>query len=141
MQELKATQAREIDKASVTEAESLLVDGALSTDTSKPVMQAGDFYFRSELRERQTSLPPNGFWKRLLHWFFSPQIRNESYLVWSIVISCPFCGLPIMTYFDNHHIISKRPLTVVEPIACPYSASGPDKAHTFHIIEGYITAG
>jgi hypothetical protein len=48
MEALKATKAREITKESVTEAETLVVNGV---SVSKPLtnpMQEGDFYFRPD---------------------------------------------------------------------------------------------
>ena len=65
MELFKATQAREIDKASVTEAESLLVNGALSTELSAPVMKAGDFYFRPVYVSTALVKSSVGFFKKL----------------------------------------------------------------------------
>jgi hypothetical protein len=141
MQELKATKAREIDKASVTEAESLLVDGALSTELSEPVMQAGDFYFRNTFVSRKPD-EPIGFFKRLV-WQLSGKARKsriEIKAISSIVMSCPFCGLPIMTSTWQHHITSRKPLTITESIWCPYASLSPALAHAFRITEGNITA-
>jgi hypothetical protein len=138
MQELKATQAREIDKASVTEAETLFLEDALSPDPTKPVMQEGDFYFRANLVVKADD-PPTAFFKRLIWKLTGKPYTITERIVYTIVISCPFCGLPIMTSLAQH-ISSKRPLTIAEPIACPYSAHDIAKAHSFRITEGNIIA-
>jgi hypothetical protein len=40
----------------------------------------------------------------------------------------------------THHIAVKQPLTISEPIACPYSAQDAAKAHAFRVTEGNIIA-
>jgi hypothetical protein len=138
MQDLKAVQAREIDKATITEAETLVVNGEMVNKAEAPAMQAGDFYFRPNVVATNGS-EPTGFFKRLV-WKLkgSPVIKRER-IVYTVVISCPFCGLAFMTGF-SHHIVSKNPLTITEPIACPYSSQDPAKAHSFLIKDGKIIA-
>jgi hypothetical protein len=41
MQSLKATQAREIDKSTITEAETLALEGRIISQTGKQTMEAG----------------------------------------------------------------------------------------------------
>ncbi len=51
MQSLKATQAREIDKSAITEAETLAFEDRIISQTGKQTMEPGEFYCRS------TSIP------------------------------------------------------------------------------------
>jgi hypothetical protein len=53
MQSLKAShsQAREIDKSTITEAETLAFEGRIISQTGKQTMEPGEFYCRS------TSIP------------------------------------------------------------------------------------
>ena len=38
----------------------------------------------------------------------------------TVIISCPFDGLPMNTSLDNQ-ILSRSPLTLAMPVRCPYS--------------------
>jgi hypothetical protein len=138
MQELKATQAREIDKASVTEAEAIAINGVMDSSADSPEMKAGDFYFRPNLVTK-AGAEPTGFFRRMVWKLSGKPYTITERIVYTIVISCPFCGLPIMTGFAQH-ITAKMPLTITEPIACPYSSFNPAQAHAFRITEGNITA-
>jgi hypothetical protein len=137
MESLKATQAREIDKASVTEAETLVVNNEVMAKVSEPAMQAGDFYFKPNVVTTNSGAP-TGCFKRLVWKLKGSPATTTDRIIYTVVISCPFCGLPIMTGF-SHHIASKNPLTIVEPIACPYSSQDSANAHAFRITEGNIT--
>src|ERR1022692_4734067 len=112
MDALKATTAREIDKASVTEGVNIALhdsDGALLSQSQQGGMQAGDFYCRVNTVARYEKAS----------WFRRVFLRQPEKLVVThpetAVISCPFCGLPLMTSFDNA-ILSKRPLTFEKPV-------------------------
>ena len=138
MQDLKATQAREIDKASITEAETIVVNNEMVRKAEEPAMQAGDFYFRPNVIT-SIAAEPIGFFKRLVWKLKGSPLRKIERVVYTIVISCPFCGLPVLTGL-SHHIASKQPLTITEPVACPYSSQDPTNAHAFRVTEGNITA-
>src|ERR1039458_8314340 len=113
MQALKATTAHEIDRASVTERPALVFEGRTVPD-EKPTMLEGDFYFKQSLYSREVKAP---FWARLFG--RKKQLRMTIDTIESVIISCPFCGLPIMTT-PAHHIVSKNPLTIENKITCPY---------------------
>ena len=134
MEALKATTAREITKESVTEAETLVVNGvSVSKALVRPVMQAGDFYFRPQVIETLVQAP---WWKWLL---FSRAAELKHQVVTTIVISCPVCGLPILTS-PIHRITQRKPLTIDREIACPYAPAGLAGAHSFSIKDGNIIA-
>lgn len=57
MESLKATIAREIIKASVTDAETLAVIGVSVSKPSEHLMQAGNFYFRLTLIQHVIKAP------------------------------------------------------------------------------------
>lgn len=128
---LKATKAREITKESVTEAETLVVNGVSVSKPAEHPMQAGDFYFRPTLIQSTKTLP----WYRRLF------IKNGSYVAYEsvtcIVLSCPVCGLPILTS-PAHRITQRNPLTIDREIACPYAPTGLAGAHAFSIKDGTI---
>ena len=46
MPTLKATEAREIEKTVITEAETLVFEGRVISQTGKQLMEPGEFYFR-----------------------------------------------------------------------------------------------
>jgi len=129
MQALKATTAHEIDRASVTERPALVFEGRAVPDET-PTMQAGDFYFKQSLYSREVKA---SFWARLI----GRKTRIVINTVESVIISCPFCGLPIMTA-PTHKIVAKNPLTIENKITCPYQ--GSDTSHAFTITEGNIIA-
>jgi hypothetical protein len=128
---LKATKTREITKESVTEAETLVVNGVSVSKPATNPMQAGDFYFRPTLVQHLVKLS----------WFDRTfRRRKESVIneqVTTIVISCPVCGLPILTN-PFHKIIKRNPLTLDREIACPYAPQGIAGAHSFSIKDGTI---
>lgn len=135
MESLKATTAREITKESVTEAETLVVNGFLTSKVvERPVMQAGDFYFRPTLIQHIEKLP--WYW-RILTGGGETGVVNDT--VTTIVISCPVCGLPILTS-PAHRITQRQPLTIDREIACPYAPTGLAGAHSFSIKDGNIIA-
>lgn len=76
--------------------EALKATVARPVKTSEELLQWGDFVF----------IP-----KRTPNW---PEFD-------AIILSCPYCGNPVSTT-SRHTIVSKEPLTIGEPIACPYSA-------------------
>jgi len=129
MEALKATKAREITKESVTEAETLVVNG-VSVSKPQNSMQAGDFYFRPTVLERVTAAP----WYRRLFGAVA-QVKHE--VVTCIVLSCPVCGLPILTS-PAHKVTQRRPLTIDREIACPYVPAGLAGGHAFSIKDGNI---
>jgi hypothetical protein len=131
MEVLKATKAHEITKESVTEAETLVVNGVSVSKPQQSPMQAGDFYFRPTLIEHVTTSP----WYR--RWFLNEKTRKTHEQVTCIVISCPVCGLPILTS-PAHRVIERKPLTIDREIACPYAPTGLEGAHAFLIKEGNI---
>src|ERR1017187_10902849 len=104
MEALKATTAREITKESVTEAETLVVNGVFVSKPSTAAMSAGDFYFRPTLIQHVTAAP----WYRKLFLREQTQVKHEQ--VTCIVISCPVCGLPILTN-PTHRVTQRKPLT------------------------------
>lgn len=128
---LKATTAREITKESVTEAETLVVNGVSVSKPAEHPMQAGDFYFRPTLVQHFSQ--PSWFARTFLR--ATPQVKNEA--VTTIVISCPVCGLPILTS-PFHKIAKRNPLTIDREIACPYAPTGLAGAHAFSIKDGTI---
>jgi hypothetical protein len=132
MDGLKATRAREITKESVTEAESLVVNGVSVSKPSEPPMQAGDFYFRPSVVQHVIVSP----WYR--RWFFGEKTLLVNEVVTGIVISCPVCGLPILTS-PAHRVWQRNPLTIDREIACPYAPAGMAGTHAFSIKEGNIT--
>lgn len=129
MEALKATKAREITKESVTEAE-MVVNGVSVSKLPENPMQAGDFYFRSTLVQRIVKVP---WYLRLLG--EKTHIGNE--IVDTIVISCPGCGLPILTH-PFQKVLQRRPLTIEGTIACPYAPQGMVGGHAFFIKDGNI---
>jgi hypothetical protein len=129
MQSLKATQAREIDKATITEAETLAFEGRIISQTGKLTMEPGEFYFRS------SSIPV----VTQAHWFarlFGAKPKQTWQTIDSIVMACPYCATPLMTYpgqVIEHHV----PLTVNGAISCPYAHLNP---HSFMVKDGKIIA-
>jgi hypothetical protein len=129
---LKATKAREITKESVTETETLVVNGVSVSRPAEHPMQAGDFYFRPTLTQ---SIGKTPLWRRI----FLRETRNRHVYgsVTTIVISCPACGLPILTS-PAHKVLQRNPLTIDREIACPYAPAGLSGAHAFSIKNGNI---
>lgn len=130
MDALKATVAREIDKESVTEAVNVAIhdaEGTLVAQSQEEGMRAGDFYFRTNTVTRYEKAS----------WFRRVILRQREKLILShpitAVISCPFCGLPLMTPFNNA-ILCRNPLTLEKPVQCPYSSG----SHGFSIKDGNI---
>jgi hypothetical protein len=95
---LKATKAREITKESVTEAETLVVNGVSVSQSKTQQMQAGDFYFRPTVVQTVIKTP----WYRRL--FSKDSTRLLLQQITTIVISCPVCGLPI----PQEHALAHR---------------------------------
>jgi hypothetical protein len=127
---LKATTAREITKESVTEAETLVVNGVSVSKAQGSPMQAGDFYFRPTVVQRTVRA---SWWQRLLR----KSAQGGADIVNTIVISCPACGLPILTP-PAHRITQRHPLTIEGQIACPYAPAGTAGGHAFLIKDGNI---
>jgi hypothetical protein len=133
---LKATKAREITKESVTDSGGLDVrdrNGALVSTVREQGMQAGDFYFRPTIIQHIITSP----WYR--RWFLREKTQLTHEAVTCVVISCPVCGLPILTN-PSHRITDRTPLTIDREIACPYAPAGLAGAHAFSIKEGNIIA-
>jgi hypothetical protein len=127
MPPLKATLAREINKADITEAETLVFEGRVLRQTGKQTMEPGEFYFRPT-EVLVTTYP--GFWKRLL----SRKPSRKWKVVQTVVMACPYCSAPIMTT-PSHTIEHRAPLTIANEITCPYA---PDAPHSFKVVEGQI---
>jgi hypothetical protein len=127
MPPLKATQAREINKADITEAETLVFEGRVLRQTGKQTMAPGEFYFRS------TSIPiwtkPNWFMR-----FFGAEPKLTLKNIDSVVMACPYCATPIMTT-SGHTVEYRSPLTIGYSVTCPYSQGDP---HSFKVAEGKI---
>jgi hypothetical protein len=130
MEALKATTAREITKESVTEAETLVVNGLSVSKPQENPMQAGDFYFRPTVIQRYVK---PSWWRRLLR--ISAPLSHD--VVTTIVLSCPVCGLPILTT-PAHKVLQRNPLTIDREIACPYAPAGLAGSHAFTIKDGNI---
>lgn len=127
MPPLKATQAREINKADITEAETLVFEGRVLRQTGKQTMDPGEFYFRP------TAVPITtqpGWFSKLL----GAKPKQTMKLVQTIVMACPYCSTPIMTT-TGHPIEHRAPLTISREITCPYA---PDAPHSFKVVEGNI---
>jgi hypothetical protein len=88
MEVLKATQAREITKESVTDAETLVVNGVSVSKPSEHPMQAGDFYFRPTVVAKLVE--PSLFRRVFLR--KTTQIVHD--VVTTIVLSCPRATCP-----------------------------------------------
>jgi hypothetical protein len=100
MQALKATQAREINKAEITEAETLVFEGRVLGQTGKQAMEPGEFYFRPTMVPVTTT--PGWFTKLL-----GAKPVNEFKIIQTIVMACPpYCSTPIMT--TSGHKIEHR---------------------------------
>lgn len=119
MQALKATVAREINKADITEAETLVFEGRVLHQTGKQGMEPGEFYFRP------TPIPET----TAPHWF-ARLLGAKPKLSWrtvqTIVMACPFCAAPIMTV-PGQTIEHLSPLTVASSVTCPYSSESPNE--------------
>ncbi|MGD1097239.1 MAG: hypothetical protein ABSB35_35295 [Bryobacteraceae bacterium] len=122
---LRATTAREIDKASVTEGSALAVNGVLSESPSS--MQAGDYYFSSSNLEEHVQ--PS--------WFERVILRKTARMILkpvpTIVISCPVCGAGIMATVDPW-VVQRNPLTLSRTV----THGSPSGSHSFSIKDGLI---
>lgn len=129
MQALKATQAREINKADITEAETLVFEGRVIKQSGRQSMKPGEFYFRP------TAIPitiqPHWF-KRL----FGAKPKEDFIYATTVVIACPYCNTPLMTS-PAQKVEKRKPLTIAAPIICPYNQ---DKPHSFKVVKGKIIA-
>lgn len=112
MESLKATIASEITRESVTEAETLVVNGFSVSKPPQHRMQAGDFHFRPTVIQHVVTAP----WYR--RWFFGEKTHVKYDTLSCIIISCPVCGLPILTG-QVHRVTQRAPLTINGEIACP----------------------
>jgi len=133
---LKATTAREIDRTEITEAETLVFEGRVFSQTGKLTMNPGEFYFRPNAVPFEETAPQS-FLARLLWKLTGRKANHGVKIVNTIVIACPFCSQPILTSFA-HQITSRDPLTIDRQIACPYSKA--EGTHAFSIKDGTITA-
>jgi hypothetical protein len=132
MQSLQATKVHEVSKASVIDAPVTTVrdtSGSIVSQSEDGGMRAGDFYFRPNLISRYEQ--PSWFARV----FLRKQGKTVDKLVETIVISCPFCGLGIMTPLDNK-ILQLHPLTLEKATACPYAPK--DTPHSFRIEDGKV---
>ena len=86
MPPLKATQAREINKADIVEAETLVFEGRVLSQTGKQSMEPGEFYFRP------TAVPVTIKPNRLQRLFGKKENYSHN-TVDTVVIACPYCGL------------------------------------------------
>lgn len=126
---LKASLAREIKKTDLTEAETLVFEGRVIKQTGKQSLEPGEFYFRP------TAIPIT----TKPHWFkrlFGAKEKQSWDFVTTVVIACPYCGVPIMTG-TVHKVVSRKPLTIEMPITCPYDQDNP---HSFKVVKGKIVA-
>jgi hypothetical protein len=82
MPPLKATQAREINKADITEAETLVFEGRVLKQTGKQSMEPGEFDFRPTAVP--ITLKPRWFLK-----FFGAKPKEDWECVLTIVMACP----------------------------------------------------
>jgi hypothetical protein len=129
---LRAQVAIEIDKTDVFEGANVAIhdaSGELVSQSQEQGMRAGDFYFRSNTVAHYEN--PSWF-RRLI--FRDPQKLVVEHPT-TIVMSCPYCGLPLMSQLDNK-ILSRHPLTLEKPIRCPFGMY--DTAHAFQIKDGKI---
>jgi len=134
MQSLQAIEVHEVSKASVIDASVTTVrdkNGSIISQSDDTGMHAGDFYFRSNVISRYEQ--PSWFARV----FLRKQGKTVDKLVETIVISCPFCGLGIMTPLDNK-ILQVHPLTLEKATACPYAPK--DAPHSFRIEDGKVIA-
>jgi hypothetical protein len=130
--EALVTAVRQIDKRTVTESSNVRIadrEGAVLSRIEDESMKAGDFYFRPQTltHYERTS------WFRRIVLRQKEKLISKTFL--TVVISCPFCGLPILTPTSNT-VVSRSPLTLEQAIGCPYrSAQG---THSFWIKDGEI---
>jgi hypothetical protein len=131
MEALAAT-VRQIDKRTVTESSNVRMhdnSGAVLLRIEEEPMVAGDFYFRPQTISHYEKAS----------WFRRVILRQREKLIThsclTVVLSCPYCGLPILTPTINE-VLYKDPLTLRMAITCPYrSAQG---THSFFIKDGQI---
>ncbi|HLY40466.1 MAG TPA: hypothetical protein VKR52_04590 [Terracidiphilus sp.] len=129
MQALKATEAREINKADITEAETLVFEGRVLSQTGKQTMQPGEFYYR-------TTFVPVWLKPSWIKRLFGAEPEMTLQGVDTIVIACPYCSTPLMTT-SGHTVEHRSPLTISREISCPYA---PDAPHSFKVVDGTIIA-
>jgi len=131
MDALKTTTAREISKDAVVEGVNVALHdghGSLLSASQEEGMKAGDFYFKSNVL---THYERSSWFRRVIlreREKMIVQVKN------SVVMSCPYCGLPLLTSLDNA-IISRNPLTLEKPTSCPYSSPS---THSFSVKDGII---
>lgn len=131
---LKATTAHEIARAEITEAETLVFEGRVLSQTGKLTMNPGEFYFRPNAIDVDEPLPKS-FFARFFWKLTGRKPTHGIVILNTIVIACPFCAQPILTTF-SHKITSRDPLTIDRQIACPYSKA--EGTHAFSIKDGNI---
>jgi len=131
---LKATTAHEIDRAEITEAETLVFEGRVLSQTGRLTMNPGEFYFRPNAVPFEDQAPKS-FFTRLFWRLRGKKAKHGFKFVSTIIIACPFCAQPILTTF-SHIIINRSPLTIDQRIACPYSKA--ESTHAFSIKDGNI---
>jgi hypothetical protein len=118
--------------------------------SSEDLIRAGDYCYirrREPIRKFETepTLPPDGFWRSLLWFFFGKKRITKEFIevVWpeydAIILMCPHCSQPIGTTKD-HRIVSLEPLTIEKPLACAYSRPTESAPPTiaFQIQDGKI---
>ena len=132
MQALKSTAAHEIDKASITEAETLVFEGRIVRQSGQLKMKPGEFYFRPRTAMRSV---PNSCFRRVI---LRHPFTLKTAIVNTVVIACPFCDQPILTTCD-HKITERNPLTIATEIRCPYSRTEDGGSHGFFVKAGTIT--
>jgi hypothetical protein len=111
----------------------LVVNGVSVSKPSTAAMSAGDFYFRPTIVQHVVTAP----WYR--RWFLREKTYTIHEPVTCVVLSCPVCGLPILTT-PAHKVLQRQPLTIDREIACPYAPAGLAGAHSFSIKDGNIIA-
>jgi hypothetical protein len=137
--ELIATEAREIDKEKVTDPEYTAVNGKLVTDViPDEQMKPGDFYLTTRVIAVESPAEPDqNFFSRILNWLFPRSFQELLKTVREAVLSCPFCGMPIL--IESTHIVRYGALTLDCIVHCPYAPKEFGTPHAFEIKEGKIT--
>ena len=126
---LKATVAREIDRRAVTEGVNLAMhdrEGSFVGSRESGGMVAGDYWFHTDVFTRYV----RASWLRRT--FLRQRDKAVTERMTTVLISFPFCGLPMTTPAGNK-FLSRSPLTLENSVRCPYVD------HQFSITEGKIT--
>jgi len=119
MQSLKADLAREVSRKELVEAETLVYEGRIISQSGKQTMLPGEFYFRPNTVPLEEPLPSS--WLGRCYWKLTRREQHHGVkIVHTVLIACPFDGQPILSTF-SHKILSREPLTIDREIACPYS--------------------